>query len=133
MDDEPDKARQHEEGRKQDERTNRLRDDGPRATDGGSVCEIGVARHDSYVTVNAGAFTEIDVAHKNRGVPGDGVSRFDGNGAESDGHISRNFSPNVDGAESTGNIGDDLSLGNRNIGTEAGAIVVSVGALRKGR
>jgi hypothetical protein len=71
---------------------------------------VSISCHYGNVTVNAGTFTQIEVAQKNSGIAGDGVSGFDGNRTEGDSHISCDFAPYVDRTERASDIADAFSF-----------------------
>jgi hypothetical protein len=131
IDDKPDKAAQQQEGCKQNQGSDGLRNHGPRAVDGRTLGKMSTPRQNGEVAVNGGTFAEVEVALENGSIPGDGVPRFDSDRPEGDSNISGYITAQMNRTEGTGHVANGLTLCDRDVGAEAGPIIFAMGVFEK--
>jgi hypothetical protein len=132
VNDQPDDSDEDQERREKDQHSQGLRDNGPVAMNRCAFSQAGVSSQNGEISVDCGAFAKIEVACRDRGVSGDGMTRVNRDGAEGHSDIPGYLTMDMDGAERAGDVAGRFSLGNGDIGAKAGAIVVAVMPLRVG-
>lgn len=132
VNDQPDDPDEYEKRRKEDQHSQRLRDDRPGSMNGCAFSQAGVSSQNGEISVDCGALAKIEIASRDRGVSGDGVTWVNGNGAEGNSDVTGYVAMEMDRTERAGDVASRFSLCNGDIGAEAGAIVAAMMALRIG-
>ena len=126
IEDQPDDSHQEEDRQKKDSSSYDPGRDGSRAMNCSSFPEVLFATEDGQISIDRGSLSEREISHKEGCVSGNGMTRVNGKRAKRDSNIACYVAVDVNGTERAGYIPDRFSLGDGNVRTETGAIVIVV-------
>jgi hypothetical protein len=126
IDNQPDDSRQEEDRQKKNSSSYDPGRDRSRTMNCSSFTYMLFSTEDCQISIDRGSLSQREISHKDGCVSGDGMTRVNGKRAKRHGNIARYVSMDVNGAERAGYIAHRFSLGDGNVGTETGAVVIVV-------